>query len=248
MHSAGLRHHEALRAGSREPCAVPRLPRLQQRFVVTPVLLPVVGPGPAGRLAELAGAALGAGADGVFIEAEGLGLPELRRVAAGIRARHPRAWIGLSFGPGTTDVGHLLWPELQGLCISAATGRGEDRLSDAVETIREWHEWNGLIFGRLPWSNDSSEDHAAAAVRLSRLTDAIVLEQTDSHSPPDPDRIGAIKHALGSFPLGLAGEVSWHAPSQVRRTVQCILPQVRCDGDIDAARSVEAARAWRSER
>lgn len=221
MYPAGLLQSEPVWEMEMGPVSrsVPRLLRFEKHFRKRPVFLSNLSAEDASTLPARAAGAIRAGAAGVLIEADDLNAAGLRSVTAQVRALCPGAWIGMSFGKLTDAVVSLLSPDIRGILVPYEPGR-EHRLAELVITLREWHEWEGLIFGVLSLGDRRVRDHAAAAVTLSGLVD-VVLVWADPGASRVSQKLGEITHALGRYPVGLAGRLGAGTTESLGGAMRC---------------------------
>lgn len=202
----------------------PRPPRFHKSFRRCPVVLACPCSPAVQTVAREAVAALGAGADGVFLQTDGLSRHAVHHLAREIRSARPRAWIGLTCGSLTDELIESVSDDIQGLCVRRASSLPKAQLVDALDTLREWQEWEGLVFGGLDLANRDLRDHAAAAVSLSRLVDVVLLEMPALNSLFEVGRVKTVKHALGSFPVGVTADLSPDHVDPLACMVECLVP------------------------
>lgn len=220
----------------------PATHRFHKRFRHCPVVLPCLGPESVQTAGSAAVAAIRAGADGVFLEADGLSGATLRGLTREIRSARPRVWIGLACRCLTDGLIESVSNDLQGLWIRGAGSIAEPQLAQAIDDLREWQEWEGLLFGGLDIGNRDLEDPTAAAVSLSRLVDVVLLETPTLNSLLEVGRVKAVKHGLGNYPVGVAADLGMASVNPLACTVDCIVAcPTKAAADLDAL--IDSVRA-----
>jgi hypothetical protein len=180
----------------------------------------------------------------VFFQADGLTRHTLHDLTREIRSARPRAWIGLTCDSLTDELIESVSDELQGLCIRGAGSIPEARLTDAIDTLREWQEWKGLLFGGLSFGPRDLRDHTAAAVSLSRLVDVVLLEMPALDNLYEVSRVKTVKHGMGNYPVGMAADLLPDCIDPLACLVECLVPcRPKGAKELDALiRSVRACR------
>lgn len=181
--------------------------KLRSVFGRKRVFLPVIHPKSAIHAHASIETAMSAGADGVFLINQGMGINGVLRLAHEVKQKHPKLWIGLNLlGVPPLEVVEVAREfELHGVWTDASVQMRGDR------------PWSGLTFGgcafkyQKPVPDDALGDEAR---RMSQLCDVVTTSGPGTAEEAGLAKVMRISAALGGgasvggHPLALASGVT----------------------------------------
>ena len=200
--------------------------RFRQALGFGPVALATVHVRAAAMACREIEAVLRAGYQGAFLAPDRLKLSEFAAAVRHISSRHRGAWIGLKLDemPAIEEL-DLLIDEARNLWICDMDSHdGYEWLGGEIERIRCTEDWDGLLFGSLPPTEEG--DLAAAAVGLSRFVDVVVWTVSAGQANL-LRRTHDLKHALGNFPLALSLNYPRVKLDGLARAADCLICPAR---------------------
>lgn len=219
-----------------------------------PVVAPVIHTLDAEQAARNVGAAVRAGAAGVFLINHDFEKERLVPILRTIRERWPGLWLGVNFLAVTgRDAFPILGRlEAEGCAIDAYwadDARIDER--EAVQTeaeeiarVRADSGWTGLYFGGVAFKKQrpvDPADYRRSAGIARGFMDVVTTSGIATGREADDSKIAAFRAALGDAPLALASGVTPQNATRYGREVDCFLVAtgINRDGDfynIDPAR------------
>ncbi len=152
------------------------------------------------------------GADGVFLINHSIPAAALIGLHAVVRRKHPGYWAGLNLlGLDPRKALEILPPDAGGLWTDNA-GITEDRgcpEAEAFAARRKASPWAGLYFGGVAFKYQGHvKDPARVAALAMPFVDVITSSGAGTGSAPSPEKIRAMRAAIGDHPLAIASGIT----------------------------------------
>jgi hypothetical protein len=206
--------------------------RFQWIFDRRPALLSILSAHSEAQVCREIEASLEAGCDGAFLAIDPLSPCDLPDLLSRVIPAYRDLWLGLRVAQANILEDYDLLPgEIQGIWVSDP---GTERAEETTGWFQD-QDWDCLLFGGLRLTERHRDDAAASAVRLSRFVDVLVAELPTSDAVGVLDRIHALKHAIGNFPLAIAADSPVSSPEDLTRLADCVITSVH---NLQACRSV----------
>lgn len=182
--------------------------RIRDVFGAARVLLPVIHPVEWDLALASVAIAHEAGAPGVFLINQGMGVDEVLQLVLAVRARHPRLWVGVNLlGLAPAEAlrvalracdGRLdgLWSDNAMVDEHAATQPQAQAFVDARRRLG----WSGLYFGGVAFKYQravADADLGRAATAALPYLDAICTSGPGTGAAADVAKVQAMRAAVG---------------------------------------------------
>lgn len=169
-----------------------------------------------------------AGCDGVFLINHGMKADRLLLIQHAVRDEQPKLWMGVNcLSVPTAEVFALLDDTVDGVWVDDAgidENNGPQPEADAIESARQASGWSGLYFGGVAFKYRREVGELEQAARISsRYMDIVTTSGPGTGEAAEPNKLGRMRQALGTFPLALASGVTPENVTDYLPFVDCFL-------------------------
>lgn len=171
-----------------------------------------------------------AGADGVFLINHDIPSTKLLKIYRKVRQHYPDWWIGInSLDLSPLQTIESVPSDVSGIWVDEA---GLDEEADDVVLVarsnwarrQQRNDWSGLYFGGVAFKYQKYVSDPARIVRHAmKYMDVITTSGEKTGSPPDIEKIRAMRSAIGEFPLAIASGITPENIAQYLDLVDCFL-------------------------
>jgi predicted TIM-barrel enzyme len=192
------------------------------------VILPVIHAETSAQSLQNAETAYANGSDGVFLINHSISTPELLRIAAEVRAKFSKWWIGLNcLARGPEEVFHLVDCGINGIWTDNALideQRDTQEAAERVLTARAKSKWEGLYFGGVAFKYQRQVEDLQRAARVAgNYMDVVTTSGPGTGQPALRQKISLMKSGLADKPLAIASGITPENVSEYLDVADCFL-------------------------
>jgi predicted TIM-barrel enzyme len=230
--------------------------RFRATFAHRHVILPILHTTGPEQVLRNARVARDEGADGVFLISHGrVTDDELLRIHQALVVELPGFWVGVNcLSLSVEETFARVGERVAGVWVDDALVDERQEDQPAVQRILEVqrrHGWRGLYFGGVAFKYQRPvKDLARAAALAARYMDVVTTSGPGTGQAAPPEKIRAMKQALGEHPLAIASGVTPENVGDYLPHADCFLMATGISytfEELDPARLrdlVRVVRAW----
>ncbi len=186
---------------------------LRNTFSERHVILPVIHVASQQQALRNAKIARDANVDGLFLINHGMSYTELLAIHRAVLAEHHDWWVGVNcLDLSPIEVFRYIDNTVSGVWVDNAMideNAEVQSLAERVLDAQREAEWNGLYFGGVAFKYQRPvTDLAQAATKAARYMDVVTTSGPGTGHAALPDKISAMKQALGDHPLAIASGIT----------------------------------------
>jgi hypothetical protein len=188
---------------------------------------------------------LAGGADAVVLINEWCSFAELDRALKAVRARYPRAPLGVNYlgdddprsGTGNTDPYgvrgsfelaakydlQLVWTDFAGVDLIEEKPEISPHAIDAARRLAPGAFYCSGIHMKYSTLKDPSKPIELSALQALGWVDGVICTGPKTGVPTDPEKLGRVRRVIGDYPLGVASGTSPENAHTIRELIDFCL-------------------------